>query len=186
MTVPLDDGLPRPDSPPSACDLPQRSVLLSLQEVTEDLASIEPERFPTDADEAAALLDHLLRAEGLITAGDAASRLLDDDAVDEASAVARRVLQHLLEDPDTAGPTRDVVADPPKDTQLSVDSVVVGAVVLAALVAWLQTKVDLRIRRRHGTTEFDFHLTNKATGTGTLRRVASVVAALLTGPPPPQ
>ncbi|WP_329375411.1 hypothetical protein [Streptomyces sp. NBC_01483] len=81
--------------------------------------------------------------------------------------------------------TREVLADPPKDTQLSVDVVVTGAVVLAALVTWLQTKVDLRIRRRNGSTDFDFRLTKEAAETGTLRKLTSMLAELLTGPPPP-
>lgn len=186
MTSPLDDGLPGRESPPSPDGLSKRAVILSLQEAMEDLASAkpdrfptEPDRFPTDVDEAAALLDNLLRAEGLTAAGDAVHHLVNDGAADEADATALRLLRHLLEDPDTSEVTREVVADPPKDTQLSVDAVPTGAVVLAALVAWLQTKVDLRIRRRHGTTEFDFHLTNKTAGTGALREVASMVAELL-------
>ncbi|MGW1892293.1 hypothetical protein ACWCP6_18860 [Streptomyces sp. NPDC002004] len=49
-----------------------------------------------------ALLDDLLRTEGLTPAGGAARHLLNDDTADEAGATARRLLRHLLEDPDTA------------------------------------------------------------------------------------
>ncbi|MGW1892292.1 hypothetical protein ACWCP6_18855 [Streptomyces sp. NPDC002004] len=51
-----------------------------------------------------------------------------------------------------------------------------GVVVVAVLVTWLQTKVDLRIRRRNGSTDFDFHLTKQAAETGTLREMASILA----------
>jgi hypothetical protein len=37
-----------------------------------------------------------------------------------------------------------VVEDPPEDEQLVIETAIVAAVVLGALVTWLQTKVGLR------------------------------------------
>ncbi|WP_329375412.1 hypothetical protein [Streptomyces sp. NBC_01483] len=106
MTLPIDDGLAGPESPPNPDGLSQRAVILSLQEVMEVLVSAEPDRYPTDVDryptdvdEEAALLDNLLRAEGLTAAGDAARRLVNDGDTDESDATARRLLRHLLRTP---------------------------------------------------------------------------------------
>jgi hypothetical protein len=36
------------------------------------------------------------------------------------------------------------VADPPQGDQMSVEVAIIGAVVLATLVGWLQTKIEVR------------------------------------------
>lgn len=50
---------------------------------------------------------------------------------------ARRLLAYLAQDPDTAVQTRAVLSDPPADEQMSVQTAIIGAVVLGALIAWL-------------------------------------------------
>src|SRR5688572_10520770 len=156
--------------------LNDRSVVLALQELTEEIGAAVPEVAP-DADDAAALVGALLDAAGL----DPATATV---VADPASA-ARRMLDHALHDGDTAEATGRILADPPADEQLSVEAAVTAAVVLGALVAWLQTKVDIRVSRKDGRTEFEFKLAKAATGPATIRRLAEVVAGLLTGPTPP-
>jgi hypothetical protein len=160
--------------------LSDRSVALALQEITEELADTNPELFPQDTHEAGLLLSALLAQADLPTAGTDPGDLIYD-----RHEAARRVLTHLATDPDTAARTRAVIADAPTDEQLSVEAAALAAVVLATTVSWLQTKVDIRIHRHDGRTDFDFSLRKTAASPGTLRRVAEIVYRLLSGPPAP-
>lgn len=98
--------------------------------------------------------------------------------------VARCLLTQIAEDPDTAKPAGSVLADPPADEQMSVETAVTAAVVLGALVAWLQTKVDIRIKRKEGKSEFDFRLVKSSASAPLLRELSAVIARLLGGGPP--
>jgi hypothetical protein len=162
----------------SAVDrLSDRSVLLSLQELAEtlgtDVAAVAP-----DEQSAVELMNALL-AEAGVPAGDPTA--LDDGAV--AVAAGRRLLGQALTDPDTGGPAAEIVADPPADDQMSVELAIAAAVVLGALIAWLQTKVDIKVSRKDGKTEFEFRATKAATDPALLRHVAETVSGIISGPP---
>lgn len=47
----------------------------------------------------------------------------------------------------------------------------------------LQTKVEIRITRKDGKSEFEFRLMKNPTSTGVLRELATIVSYLLKGPP---
>ncbi|PJM91453.1 hypothetical protein [Streptomyces sp. CB01373] len=158
--------------------LSDRSVLLSLQEIAEDIGTADTGRAPLDMDEAESLLAALLTAGGqppVAVSGLPEERLL---------SVARGLLARIAADPDTAGPAGVVLADPPADEQMSVESAVTAAVVLGSLVAWLQTKVDIRIKRKEGKSEFEFRLSKPSASTPLLRELSEAVARLLGGGPP--
>ncbi|MFI6494527.1 hypothetical protein [Streptomyces sp. NPDC050564] len=160
--------------------LDESSLILALQEVTEELTTgSEPEALPMDSDEAWALLAAVLQAGG--HSGTEAGEL------DEAGqyAAARRVLAALAEDPATADATRAVVAEPPSDTRLGAELAVPAVAVLAGVVAWLQTKVDVRIKRKDGKTEFEFRVVKEAASAGVLKELAAAVLRLWNGPPQP-
>ncbi|OKI24987.1 hypothetical protein A6A25_33920 [Saccharothrix sp. CB00851] len=150
-----------------------RSVLLSLQEVTE---AINADRVVADEQEAAELLGALFSS-----AGGPGGPVAPADPV----AAGRRLLDHVLRDEDTAGIAREVLADPPTDDQMSVEVAASTAVVLGALVGWLQTKVDIKVSRKDGKTEFSFHVVKNAASPGLLKRLADVVAGIIGGPPQP-
>ncbi|WP_433190002.1 hypothetical protein [Actinoallomurus sp. CA-150999] len=159
-------------------DLSGRSVLLSLQEIAEDIGTTDTTRTPLDADEAESLLSALLRVSeqpSVTISGLPEQRML---------TAARRLLTHIAEDPDTAESAGAVLADPPADEQMSVETAATAAVVLGALVAWLQTKVDIRIIRKEGKSEFEFRLTKTASSAPLLRELSAVIARLLGGGPP--
>lgn len=80
----------------------------------------------------------------------------------------------LADDPTTTDLVRDTLDTLPEDTQMFADPVT-AAVILGALVAFLQTRFDLRIARKAGKTEFSFTLAKKA---ATDRTVAKVVEAV--------
>ncbi|WP_328874480.1 hypothetical protein OHT76_32940 [Streptomyces sp. NBC_00287] len=163
---------------PLVADLDERSLLLALQEVTEELtAETPPEALPMDQDEANALLTALLQAGGH---GGTGLAELDEY---EQYAAARRVLVALAEDPGTRAAAAPVLADPPADTRLGADLAVPALAAVAGVVAWLQTKVDVRIKRKDGKTEFEFRVVKEAASAGLLKELAGAVLRLWNGPP---
>lgn len=159
--------------------LDYRALILALQEVTEDLTSHVPTQSRLqDSDEAHALLASLLRATG-----DEAN--LPDLGEAAQHAAARRVLGAFAADPATAEVSQAVLADPPSDTRLGAELAIPGMAVLAGLVTWLQLKVDVRVKREDGKTEFEFRLSKDAASSGLLKELAAAVLRLWNGPPPP-
>jgi len=148
-----------------------RSVLLSLQEITE---AIGADQVVADEEEAADLLGALLSSTGR-----PGGPVVPADPV----AAGRRLLDHVLRDDDTTAIAQEVVTDPPIDDQMSVEVAASTAVVLGALVGWLQTKVDIRVSRKDGKTEFSFHVAKNAASPGVLKRLADVVFEIINGPP---
>ncbi|QKG19814.1 effector-associated constant component EACC1 [Actinomadura verrucosospora] len=152
--------------------LSDRSVVLSLQEITEDL-SADRDYAPADVDEARALLDALLAA------ADRSAAALPERPGEQA---ARALLTELAADPDTAGRAAAVLADPPADEQLGIEAAATSVVVIAGLVTWLQTKITIRVRHRDGDWEFDFRLDKQPVPASVLRRLADTVARVLGSP----
>ncbi|MFE5860237.1 hypothetical protein ACFQ77_06720 [Streptomyces virginiae] len=158
--------------------LDERSLVLALQEVTETLtAEAAPESLPRDRDEAHDLLAAFLR-EG----GHDAAELAPLDEPGQYAA-ARRVLTQLARDPETRAVAEPVLADPPADTRLGAELVGPSLVTMAALVTWLQTKVDVRIKRKDGKTEFEFRVTKNTAPATVLKDMAAMVARLWNGGP---
>jgi len=64
---------------------------------------------------------------------------------------------------------------------MSVEMAVAGAVVLGALITWLQTKIKLRVTRADGKTSFDFELQKDQTDNSVIKDVTNSVKSLLIG-----
>jgi hypothetical protein len=77
-----------------------------------------------------------------------------------------------------------VLADPPADTRLGAELVEPSLVAMAGLVTWLQTKVDVRVKRKEGKTEFEFRVMKEAAPAAMLKELAAAVARLWNGSPP--
>jgi hypothetical protein len=77
-----------------------------------------------------------------------------------------------------------VLADPPADTRLRAELVEPSLVAMAGLVTWLQTKVDVRVKRKEGKTEFEFRVMKEAAPAAMLKELAAAVARLWNGSPP--
>jgi hypothetical protein len=152
--------------------LDDRSVLLSLQEFTEPHRDAVAEVAPTQSD-AAELVSALLAADASLVSG------LADPG--RSLAAGRALLSELAGDPATEGEVAEILADPPADRQLSVAEAAGAAVVLGALVTWLQTKVDIHVSRKDGKTEFEFRYSKKASRPATLEHVVEIVAQVLRG-----
>ena len=151
-----------------------QSVLLSLQEMTEDLGAEQAYR-PTGGEEASALI------EAVLLAGGRPALLLPD----EWQSAAWRLLDHLSTDPDTAQGAATVLADPPQGDQLGIETAATDLVVLAALVPWLQTKISIREKRKDGAWEFDFLVQKQAAPPEVITRLAATLTKILGGPDRP-
>ncbi|GGQ68287.1 hypothetical protein [Kitasatospora griseola] len=83
------------------------------------------------------------------------------------------LLAALAEEPACADTAADLLAGPPTESRLG------GDLALAVVVAWLQTKVDIRFQRIDGRIEFEFRLLKQATDGTTLRTLATAITRLL-------
>lgn len=156
-------------SPPMA----RRSVVLALQEITEDLAAEHGLEAEND-EEALHIVEALLAHAD--TPGTAAW-LLDDEA--KALDAGRRLLDALAEDPGTRPLAEPLLAEPPVDDQLAVVEVSAGVVVLVALVAFLQTKVSVKMERKTSKGKVSFELTKEAAKGSTLMQLADLYQRIL-------
>ncbi|MFE1770385.1 hypothetical protein [Streptomyces sp. NPDC059008] len=160
--------------------LSNRSVVLALQEITEDLLP-DGESVARTLEEAEQILVRLL-GEG--AGGDAGPVRLP---ADEGSALAagRRLLDLLAADEDTAAAAAPVLEDPPVDEQLAVVEVSAVTVVVFALVTWLQTKVHIKVHRQSRNNTVDFELTKEGMRPRDLAALAQTAEQVLndgTGP----
>ncbi|MFD4508740.1 hypothetical protein [Streptomyces sp. NPDC058457] len=154
--------------------LDDRSTLLAVQYLAEDLQGGRPTVVQSEA-EARHVLSSLLAQADIPNAS-------PDDLLpsqDVALAAARRALVALNDDAITHTLTAGLLAEPPEDEQMSVEAALAATAVLALLITWLQTKVVLRIRRKGGKTEVDFTIDKQATDGQTLREIATALGAVL-------
>lgn len=160
---------------PEALD--DRSVLLVLQEISAQLGEglAADERTVQTEDEARLLLAELLREYDVKDVDPSEIAASETDA----QAMARRTLSLFTEDPSTAPVAQAVVEEPPEDEQLVIETAILAAVVLGALVTWLQTKVHVSVKRADGKTSFEFSLDKDATDSATVKSIAESVAKLL-------
>jgi len=156
-------------SPPMA----RRSVVLALQEITEDLAAEHGLAAEND-EEALQIVEALLAQAGTPTS---AAWLLDDEA--QALDAGRRLLDVLAQDPRTRPLTEPLLLEPPVDDQLAVVEVSAGMVVLVALVAFLQAKVSVKMERKTSKGKVSFELTKEATKGVTLMQLAELYQRVL-------
>lgn len=140
-----------------------------LQEVLEKLLDNGIELPVDDEESARELLAAFLSQEG--------GTVHSDDVLRPSVALetyVRDALTLLDADPETSGVVQEALDELPDETQMFVDPIT-AAVVLGALVAFLQTKVDLKISRKDGKTEFEFAVAKKATSD---RLVTKVIEAI--------
>jgi hypothetical protein len=64
---------------------------------------------------------------------------------------------------------------------MSVELAIAGAVLLGAVVSWLQTKVKIHYSRKDGKTQFEFDLEKRPASTSLLKNVVKSVSGLFSG-----
>jgi hypothetical protein len=86
----------------------------------------------------------------------------------------RDVLALLAEDCETGAVVREALDDLPEETQMFAEPIT-AAIVLGVLVAFLQTKINFKISRRNGKTDFEFSLAKKASSDRLVGKVVDAV-----------
>jgi hypothetical protein len=162
--------------------LDDRTVLLILSYLTQDMR----EQIPTE--EAAKIAGQedaqQLVAELLVETGEISdeSQIMGEMPSDKAAAdAARQLLVILAEDPQLRPAVEELVASPPQDEQMSLELAIAGAILLGAVVSWLQTNVKIEYSEEGGETKFNFKLEKNAADKSTIQAVAKSVAGLFTG-----
>jgi hypothetical protein len=155
-----------------------RTVLGILSQVTADLHEQLPK---SETSAIASLSDARAAIAALLEQQGAGSvepeSIFPEDQPDPV--VGRHILDLLLTDSETKEAAAEAVANPPTDSQKSVELAIAGAVILGSLTAWLQTSVEVQMHRKGGKLDFSFRLKKGATGGKTLADVAEIVAKLI-------
>jgi hypothetical protein len=95
----------------------------------------------------------------------------------ELNTYVRGTLLLLADDSSTAPDVESALADLQDETQMFADPVT-AAVVLGALVAFLQTKVHASVVRKDGRIQFEFGVTKNATSNEAIVSVVEAVKAV--------
>lgn len=165
--------MPKPEELDSLAD---HEVCLALSHLTLELRGTAASDRPVvaaDEREARELLASLLASEGFEVA---AAGILPEGA---GAAEARRALATMADDPVTADLASGLLREPPRDEQMAIEEAAISAVVLGAVIAWLQTRVDIEVSRRDGRTTWSFHLSKSSTDPKTLAEIARILRGLL-------
>jgi hypothetical protein len=101
---------------------------------------------------------------------------------DPAEDAARRMLGVLLDDPALCEVARPLFLEPPAEEQKSVEAAIGVAVVLGALVTWLQTRMRITVRRgKDGKLLFSFEMNKEAIEPDLIARIVETVSQVITG-----
>jgi hypothetical protein len=140
------------------------------QELRQDIPEAETQAVQTEQEARMAIASLLTE-----TKSSAASPADIVPADSDAERTARETLEIFLEDPVLAPKVRALLADPPRDSQMSVELAISSAIVLGALISWLQTKLQLKVSRKAGKTDFEFELKKQGASNSVIKQVANVV-----------
>ena len=154
------------------------TVLRILTEATAELQEQLPEEQRTriaTMDDACASIQQLLDAGGVALTPLTPDRLADPK-------MARALLSTMVEDPRTRSIVEPILAHPPRDQQKFAEVAAEGAIILGALIAWLQTTIDIKVSRVDGKTQFSFKVHKGSAGADVIKDATRQVGALLGSP----
>jgi hypothetical protein len=164
-----------------------RTALIVLSYLTEELQQAIPEhergkiRDEFEAREAiASFVNQISENREQLSAEDIS---LDDR---QAEALGPAILDVLGKDEAIRPKVEELTTDLPEDAQMSVELALAGAVILGAVITWLQTKVEITVTKKNGKSEFYFKLNKDATDASLIKDVANSLVMLLTGIPNPE
>lgn len=160
-------------------ELDDRTVLRLLSAVTQNLREQLTTKEATllgTADDARAAMAALIESQTGQKV-EASSIAFDGP---KAAGAARQILAILWEDPQTRPAVDPELVNPPSDSQKSPELALAGAVILGALVSWLQTKVEFEMNRgKDGKYQFRFSAKKGAAGEGIIRNTVQTVTHLI-------
>lgn len=154
-------------------NLDDQEILGILSEMTIELREglSDDEKKAIQSEEEA----RLAIASVLQTVGENEEQIVPEAIISEdpdVETTARGVLEILLNDPIISSEVEELIKNPPEDLQLGgVKSVVATAVILAVLVTWLQTRIEIEVNRKDGQTEYSIGLIKEPTENSTIREI---------------
>jgi hypothetical protein len=122
-------------------------------------------------------LDEAKQALAALIATDADPNLLVTE--ESAEAVGRKLLNLVSEESEIQDRARDLIAEPPEENQRSLAVATAVAVVMGALISWLQTKVEIEVTRKGSKTSFRFQMCKEASNSKLISDVVSTVRKIL-------
>jgi hypothetical protein len=158
--------------------LDNRSVQMILSHLTQKLRDDIPEeqkRAVQSEQEARIAIASFLRE--LEPSAPSPAEIVPEET--DADRIARQTLDVLLDDPATAPKVCALLAEPPRDSQMSVELALSSAIVLGVLISWLQTKVQLKVSRKDGKTDFEFNLNKQGASDAVIKQVVEAVKKAL-------
>lgn len=164
-----------------ASRLDDAAVLRVLSHLTAEIREQIPSEAQTSitsAEEARMAVAALLTEEGVAPAT-SPDQILPEPAATPTQA--RALLQVFWEDEDLRPHLEELISHPPDDSQRSVELAMTSAVILGAVITWLQTKIDLKVTRKDGKTDFHFALRKNATDPALISDIAKRIGSILTG-----
>ena len=159
-----------------ADDAVLRIVRHRTQEIRDEVPDGERQAIRS-ADEAAQAVAALLDAHG-------AAQVARLDEIDnrQAAEQGRQLVRLLRQDPELRPRVDALVAHPPADTQkAAIEMAAASAVILGALVSWLQTRLEIDVDRKNGKTSFRFRLRKQAAGSDLIKDVIDPVKRIVLG-----
>ncbi|WP_328993942.1 hypothetical protein OG394_06165 [Kribbella sp. NBC_01245] len=96
----------------------------------------------------------------------------------DVDTYVRAALTLLVEDSETAPVVEESLTRLPDETQMFADPVT-AALVLGVLVAFLQTKFDVKVSRKDGKVDFDFSVGKEAASDETVAKVVDAVRGVV-------
>lgn len=151
-------------------------LLIALERVSAELRdTLSPDQRAVryTADEAAAALRQLLERETGASPG------VGPEGNSAWLSAAQIAFRQLEKSPDVGPIARRVRDTSGRELQMGVEVADASVVVLGLLITWMQTKVDLHIRRRNGKVEFDFRIGKGATQGTSLAPVVDAIRETL-------
>jgi hypothetical protein len=153
--------------------LSDRAVVLVLQELTEDLPEAPQIASPEEA---------RLAIASLVAASGQPGTIHLPQTEEEAVAAGRRLLAHAAHDEDAAPIVQALTGNPPADDQLAVETALATVVVIAAVIAFLQTKISFKVHRDANGTRVDFEVLKKSTSDAILRKLIDLLVDVFRTP----
>jgi hypothetical protein len=156
-------------------ELNARELTLTLQYLASDLlpndAAVDGLADPSEGAE-------LLQA--FLTAAHNEQISVDPPLSSDSEVLSREALRVALDEAVTHDLAEDLLTDRPGDDQMSgLDQIDQHIAALGFLVAFLQTKVAVRVSRAGGKTTFDVSFSKQATSNAVVAKVLSLVTGLL-------
>jgi len=158
--------------------LDNKSILVILSAITGDLRD-NLHSSVTDTETAFLLLASFLEQGGV---NPTVVNRIKSTTPEDIQISGKRLLGILASDDRTSRETRELINDPPEspeDVQLDVMLATSGAIILGALITWLQTKFSVKLSREQNATSFEFSLEKGSLDDKTMSQVASEVSSLI-------